>query len=404
MKRYLNLLLVLLLVGISTTSCRDDDYDFEEKTVDSYKAIQKKKGGARYLYDEPSVNSSHAATITGTGEIGVLYDQQIVNGELWYLLGEEEPDGYKWDEPRKGWILASQVEKCGSGTIKIEVKSRARMMELADQPIAHFILDTKEKIREKWALDDKALLIATVYSVLIWALFFIIRATHSVRLWHLLVLFIVSAMQYVILFTCDIYDLRGNFDNFLLDLIVGLLWLAAPLAQVWVMKSVLTPILMGDFALCSDEDDDVEDVYVIPQFHFIVTLLSIVVMLGCYHFNKDWVDGAIIFCAAVQVLAFIVMWITSQSFFRSLIYMPLFIIIALPTVYISLSSFVMLLGIIAVMTLLFSPIGGGKVAEVVGHKIFNAFGQEVDEVDSSGHSSKTGDNYDLNADGTAEKR
>ena len=403
MKRYLNLLLVLLIVWGSTTSCRDDDYDYEEKIVSSYKAIQpKKKSVNRYLYYEPSVDSGVAATIKGDGEIGLLYDEKIVDGTLWYQLGEKTI--FKNDRPKKGWIPAEQVIACGSGTINVEVKSRARMMELADQPIAHFILDTKEKIREKWALDDKAFLIATVYSVLIWALFFIIRATHSVRLWHLLVLFIVSAMQYVILFTCDIYDLRGNFDNFLLDLIVGLLWLAAPLAQVWVMKSVLTPILMGDFALCSDEDDDVEDVYVIPQFHFIVTLLSIVVMLGCYHFNKDWVDGAIIFCAAVQVLAFIVMWITSQSFFRSLIYMPLFIIIALPTVYISLSSFVMLLGIIAVMTLLFSPIGGGKVAEVVGHKIYNAFGQEIDEVDSSGHSSKTGDNYDLNADGTAEKR
>lgn len=403
MKRYLNLLLVLLIVWGSTTSCRDDDYDYEEKIVSTYKAIQpKKKSVTRYLYYEPSVDSGVAATINGDGEIGLLYDEKIVDGTLWYQLGEKTI--FKNDRPKKGWIPAEQVIACGSGTINVEVKSRARMMELADQPVAHFILDTKEKIREKWALDDKAFLIATVYSVLIWALFFIIRATHSVRLWHLLVLFIVSAMQYVILFTCDIYDLRGNFDNFLLDLIVGLLWLAAPLAQVWVMKSVLTPILMGDFALCSDEDDDVEDVYVIPQFHFIVTLLSIVVMLGCYHFNKDWVDGAIIFCAAVQVLAFIVMWITSQSFFRSLIYMPLFIIIALPTVYISLSSFVMLLGIIAVMTLLFSPIGGGKVAEVVGHKIYNAFGQEVDEVDSSGHSSKTGDNYDLNADGTAEKR
>lgn len=401
MKKLLSMLLLLVFVMGGFTSCRDDDYDYEEVSVYTYKAIpSKKKGDSRYLYSEPSTDSRVVATIKGDGEIGLCYSTQTIGDRVWYELGERTL--FTNDRPRKGWIPADQVERCGSDKIKVEVTSRAKMMSMADQPIAHFILNTKEQVREKYPLDDQSLYICTLYSLLIWGLFAVIRCTHSVRIWHIVVMFVVAMLQYSLLLTCDIFNLSGQFGEFIMDLVIGLLWITAPIAQIWVMQAVLTPILLGAESMGVD---DQEDLFMIVKGHFTVTLLSIIVLLLCYYFNKDWVDWVIIFCGIVQLIVFIVMlFISEGKFLRVMLYMILFIILSLPTVYISLNSFVMALAIFATLALLFAPIGGGKVADAVGCKIIDVFGTEVDEVDGNGHSDKTGNNYDKNIDGTVSKR
>ena len=405
MKNFLKLAVLLLVVVLSATSCRDDDYDYEVRIVDEYQTKKLKKGYSWKVYTGPSYDLETTPYVEGKTYLGMLYKTEVVDGEEWYCL--QKTKDFRKNRYGRIWIPARNVEKCGQGEILFEVESRAKMMKMAEQPIAHFILSTKEKIREKYPLDDYAVYIAALYSLLIWGIVVAIRVTRSVRVWQLVVTIIVSLLQYLILFTCDIYNISGRFDVFIIDLIAGLMWITAPIAQIWVMQALLSPILFGSDALCRDENDDVEDIYVPVKGHFSVTLISIIVLLACYHFNKDWVDGAIIFCAVVQVIAFLIMLaVTEGRFGRVALYMPLFVLLALPTVYISLNSLVMALAIFATLALLFGPIMGaeGKLSEAVSCKIMNAYGQEVDVVDSSGHSDKTGDNYDINSDGTARKK
>ena len=166
MKKLLNLLILLALVMGGATSCRDDDYDYKEVYVAEYKAAPtKKKGEYRYLYYEPSYSSGVAGKVPGDAVIGLQYSSKSVGGELWYELGEKPI--FKNDRVKKGWIPAKEVVKCGSGTIDVEVTSRAQKMKKAEQPIAHFILSTKEQIREVLPLDDYAVYIAALYSLLI---------------------------------------------------------------------------------------------------------------------------------------------------------------------------------------------------------------------------------------------
>ena len=405
MKNFLKLAVLLLMVVLSATSCRDDDYDYEVRIVDEYQTKKLKKGYSWKVYTGPSYDLETTPYVDGKTYLGMLYKSEVVDGEEWYCL--QKTKDFRENRYGRIWIPARNVEKCGQGEILFEVTSRAKMMEMAEQPIAHFILSTKEKIREKYPLDDYAVYIAALYSLLIWGIVVAIRVTRSVRVWQLVVTIIVSLLQYLILFTCDIYNISGRFDVLIIDLIAGLMWITAPIAQIWVMQALLSPILFGSDALCKDENDDVEDIYVPVKGHFFVTLISIIVLLACYHFNKDWVDGVIIFCAVVQVIAFLIMLaVTEGRFGRVALYMPLFVLLALPTVYISLNSLVMALAIFATLALLFGPIMGaeGKLSEAVSCKIMNAYGQEVDVVDSSGHSDKTGDNYDINSDGTARKK
>lgn len=405
MKNFLKLAVLLLMVVLSATSCRDDDYDYETKIVDSYQTKKIKKGYSWKLYGGPSYDEELNATVDGEVFMGGLYQVEVVDGVEWYCL--QKTKNFYDDRYGRKWIPSKNVEKCGSQELDFEVESRAKMMEMAEQPIAHFILKTKEQIREVLPLDDYAVYIAAIYSLLMWGLVVAIRYTRGVKIWHLVVAIVVALLQYLILFTCDIYNLSGRFDAFIIDLIVGLMWITAPIAQIWVMQALLSPILFGADILCKDEDDDMEDGYMPVKGHFTATLISVIVLLACYHFNKDWVDGAIIFCAVIQLLAFLIMLAATEGrFLRVVLYMPLFVLLALPTVYISLNSLIMALAIFAVLALLCGPVmgAGGKLSEAVSCKIMNAYGQEVDVVDSSGHSDKTGDNYDINSDGTARKK
>lgn len=405
MKKFLNLLILLTLVMSISTSCRDDDYDYEKRLVPEYETKTINKGYSWKIYHEPSYSSSVKGTVEGKYGLGLLYDRKVVDGVEWLCL--EKGRIFLNDRPERCWIPAKNVVKRGMGELPFEVTSRAKMMAMANQPMAHFVLNLKEQIRERWPLDHHALTISVLYSFLIWLIFFIIRFTHKVKVWHIFATFIVVVLQTIMIMTCDIFNLRGQFGDPFLDFIFGLLWLLAPLAQIWVMQALLSPILMGKEALTrADSDDDDDDVVHMPvKGHFLATLLSVIILFIIYYFNKDWVDGTIIFCAAIQLVAFIIICFTS-GIKRALIYMPLFIVFALPTVYISLSSLFMTFAIFVTLALLAAPIlgEGGKAANAVSCKIVNAYGQEVDQVNADGHSDQTGDNYEIDADGNARKK
>lgn len=403
MKKNLKLAFLLLLVVLSATSCRDDSYDYEILTVNEYKTKKIEKGYSWKVFNEPSYDNAKTTLVEGETYLGKLYKIEVVDSVEWYCL-QKTRDFYD-DRYGRNWIPSSNVEKCGEGEILIEVESRAKMMEMADQPIAHAILSFKEQIREKYPLDDYAIDISIIYSLLIWVIFIIIRITHRVRVWHVIATMIVVALQYTMILTCDIFNLKGQIGDPILDFIVGFMWLLAPIAQIWVMQALLSPILLGEEALATADSDYEDEEHLSVKGHFLATLLSVIVLFIIYYFNKDWVDGAIKFCGVVQLITFIIMWICN-GLKRTLIYMPLFLIFALPTIFMALSSLVMTFAIFATLAILVSPIlgEGGKVAKSISCKITNAYGLEIDRVDENGHSEQTGDNYDINSDGIARKK
>lgn len=413
MKRLLNFIILFTLILCSTTSCRDDSYDYDVEKFPLYSTVKKGAPAAGWkLYTQPSTKSTVKNRVHGGYGLGQVKESKTgSDGKMWYHIAGEYTElySYKSTEYDLGWIPAEHTYCNGEyETLKTEIKSRARIMEKADQPIAHFILKTKEQIREKHPLDDHMFGISVIYSVLIWLLFLIIRISKRVRIWHIIATIVVVLLQYLILATCDIYHMQGRFDDPFLNFIFGVMWFTAPVAQLWVISALLTPILFGEDVLCSADDtaDEVEEaIFAIPYGHLCGTILSILVLLGCYHFNKDWVDGAIIFCAVMQLIVFLsVLAITEGSFKRTAIYMPLAVLMIIPTAYISLTSFVYLLGIIVVFSILFGTFSVPSIANVASHKIVNAYGQEIDTVDSSGHSDKTGHGYDISSDGTAERK
>lgn len=374
----LSFLLSFFIAMFLFTSCESEEFLYHEEIVP---VTRYKTTSLGSVYENPNKTAKHKVNL---GANCVVYvDDTVYEGkQMWVKIHIHNYEG--------GWMRSNQVTPFAS-TETVRVKhSTVEVMEAAKQPISTKIAEFYKWTHSLWDSTEhlpwiNAAILLIVYLVVL----IIYLRDYEVSWWLHLLMLIAGVLVVTMWLTSDMFEDGCKFDIWWLDLIFGLMTLALPLPHALAVFFLLYPTIEDIF----DEPVD----WIAYHAGFSIALFLPVAI--CFWWFKSVLDIAIISYLVVQGIFFLILLITSlinKQIMPFIWYLICFIMLGIPFMIMLCLVGALWICIAAISVICIIPFADVSPSTVIGFKIKDAFGNTIDTTDSSGHSSETGRDYNVN--------